>query len=34
VSRFLLDTHAFIWFIEGNEELSTPARDAIEGPNN
>ena len=34
MSNFLLDTHAFIWFIEGNEELSTSAREAIEGPNN
>ena len=28
--RHLLDTHAFIWFINGDKELSTKARKAIE----
>ena len=32
MSNFLLDTHAFIWFIEGNEDLSIAAREAIEDP--
>jgi PIN domain nuclease of toxin-antitoxin system len=30
----LLDTHAFIWFIEGNESLSDRARSVIEDENN
>jgi PIN domain nuclease of toxin-antitoxin system len=30
VTRVLLDTHAFIWFIEGSPKLSAPARAAIE----
>jgi PIN domain nuclease of toxin-antitoxin system len=29
----LLDTHTFIWFIEGNPRLSAAARAAIEQPN-
>lgn len=27
--RFLLDTHTFIWFINGDDELSLSARQAI-----
>jgi PIN domain nuclease of toxin-antitoxin system len=30
--RLLLDTHTFIWFIEGNPRLSAAARAAIEQP--
>jgi PIN domain nuclease of toxin-antitoxin system len=30
--RLLLDTHTFIWFIEGNLRLSAVARVAIEQP--
>ena len=32
--RLVLDTHALIWFAEGNERLSAPARAAIEDPAN
>jgi PIN domain nuclease of toxin-antitoxin system len=32
--RLLLDTHAFLWFIQGNPALTTPARTAIEDRNN
>jgi PIN domain nuclease of toxin-antitoxin system len=28
--RFLLDTHAFLWFIEGNARLSNTGKDHIE----
>ena len=28
--KLLLDTHAFLWFVEGNSSLSTAARQAIE----
>jgi len=28
--RLLLDTHALLWFLEGNTSLSSRARDAIE----
>jgi PIN domain nuclease of toxin-antitoxin system len=28
--RFLLDTHAFLWFIEGNARLSNTGKDYIE----
>ena len=28
--RLLLDTHTFLWFIQGNESLSTSARPLIE----
>jgi PIN domain nuclease of toxin-antitoxin system len=28
--RLILDTHALIWFCEGNEALSAPARSALE----
>lgn len=28
--KYLLDTHAFIWFISGSIELSDPAKKAIE----
>ncbi len=27
--RLLLDTHAVLWWLQGDEALSTPARDAI-----
>lgn len=32
--KLLLDTHAFLWFIGGNSNLSTKARQAIEKDNN
>jgi PIN domain nuclease of toxin-antitoxin system len=32
--RLLIDTHALIWFCEGNTELSHTARAAIENPMN
>jgi len=32
--RLLLDTHTFLWFIGGSEELSRAARGLIEDPNN
>lgn len=32
--RLLLDTHAFLWFIEGSLNLSSKARDLIEDQNN
>ena len=32
--RFLLDTHTFLWFIEGNLSLSNRAKCSIEDPNN
>ncbi len=32
--RFLLDTHALLWFIGGDSRLSTRARAAIEDINN
>jgi PIN domain nuclease of toxin-antitoxin system len=32
--QILLDTHAFIWFIEGNNSLSSTARDSILKPEN
>jgi PIN domain nuclease of toxin-antitoxin system len=28
--RFLIDTHTFIWFVDGDLRLSTPARTIIE----
>jgi len=30
----LLDTHTFLWFLEGNDNLSEDARLAIENPQN
>ena len=30
--RYLLDTHAFLWFIDGNVELSPQAKDIIQNP--
>ena len=30
--RLLLDTHAFLWWLEGNRRLSRKARDAIGDP--
>jgi hypothetical protein len=32
--KLLLDTHAFLWFIGGNERLSSSARALIEDMNN
>ena len=32
--NLLLDTHAFLWFLEGNNELSKKARECIENPEN
>ena len=32
--KLLLDTHAFLWFIEGNQNLSLTAKNAIESPTN
>lgn len=32
--RLLLDTHAFLWFVMGDERLSHAARTAIEGDAN
>lgn len=30
----ILDTHAFIWFVNGDKNLTTKAREAIENPSN
>ena len=32
--KLLLDTHSFIWFVEGNPALSPHARTLIEEPTN
>jgi len=32
--RLLLDTHIFLWFIQGNDRLSNTARLSIEDPKN
>ncbi len=32
--KLLLDTHAFLWFVAGSEQLSETARKAIEDPQN
>lgn len=32
--RFLLDTHSFLWFINGDTRLSVPARELIEAIDN
>jgi PIN domain nuclease of toxin-antitoxin system len=32
--RLLLDSHAFLWFLEGSAQLSTGARAAIEDASN
>lgn len=32
--RLLIDTHALLWFCEGNPNLSTNARSAMEDPSN
>lgn len=32
--RALLDTHSFIWFVEGDERLSSSARQIIGDPAN
>ena len=34
MERYLLDTHAFLWFIAGSNELSDKARELIEDENN
>lgn len=31
VHKYILDTHALIWFVEGNKRLSEPARTIIAG---
>ena len=31
---YLLDTHALVWFIDGNNKLSKEAREIISNPNN
>ncbi|MFQ6042809.1 MAG: type II toxin-antitoxin system VapC family toxin [Candidatus Poribacteria bacterium] len=30
----ILDTHAFIWFVNGDKNLTTKAREVIENPSN
>jgi PIN domain nuclease of toxin-antitoxin system len=30
--EYLLDTHAFLWFINGDEQISQKAKDAISDP--
>jgi PIN domain nuclease of toxin-antitoxin system len=32
--QLLLDTHTFLWFLEGNNNLSIKARKSIESPEN
>ncbi|NOK62675.1 MAG: type II toxin-antitoxin system VapC family toxin [Chloroflexi bacterium AL-W] len=32
--KFFLDTHTFLWFIDGNLKLSATARQLIENPDN
>jgi PIN domain nuclease of toxin-antitoxin system len=32
--RLLLDTHALLWFLNGDETLVAPARDQIVDPSN
>ncbi|MDB5333529.1 MAG: PilT protein domain protein [Phycisphaerales bacterium] len=32
--RLLLDTHTFLWFINGDQKLSPAARNAIQDPTN
>ena len=32
--EYLLDTHTFLWFLEGNESLSEKARDVVSNPKN
>lgn len=32
--KLLLDTHTFLWFIDGNSKLSAVARNLIESPDN
>ena len=34
MKRILLDTHALLWFIEGDKQLSKTARINIEDPKN
>ena len=32
--KILMDTHAFLWFVEGDKRLSALARDSIANPSN
>lgn len=32
--RLLLDTHVFLWFLDGNKDLSAKARTSIESLEN
>jgi len=32
--KYLLDTHTFLWFLEGSKNLSEQAKIAIENPIN
>ena len=32
--EYLLDTHAFLWFVNGSIEISQKARDVIQNPKN
>lgn len=32
--KFLLDTHAILWYLFGNQKLSTEAKEAIEAESN
>jgi PIN domain nuclease of toxin-antitoxin system len=32
--KLILDTHAFLWFINGSDRLSPKAKDLIENPSN
>ena len=34
MTKYLIDTHAFLWFVSGNDELSQKARLLIENRNN
>ena len=31
--RYLLDTHAFLWFVNGDPSLSSTSKDLIADPN-
>ena len=31
--RYIIDTHALIWFVEGNKRLSRSAREILAAPN-
>jgi len=32
--EYLIDTHAFLWFVNGSIEISQKARDIIQNPKN